>query len=387
MAGDFGSGKSHLLEYLQHIALENNFICSKVVVGKQTPLYAPDKMYNAAIRSAKVPDRAGGLLAAIAENLDFDSPECQEFYRWVSNPRTDLNSRFAASVFVFEKGGEGRYPEVSDRILQFWGGTRVPLPELRGWLKELGGEIANYQFDRVSVKELALQHYQFMSRLIVGAGYAGWVILVDEVELMGRYSVMQRAKSYAEMARLLGITKGSKIPGLSTVFAITSAYESEVMDEKQDEEKIAVKLRASENKEERLLGLQAGQGMREIRQLLQENMVLDERTDLWEIHEKSRSVYRNAYGWTPPTAYEPDNAWQIRQHIKRWINTWDLVRLFPDYQPDIQVKEIQQNYAEDPDLEKRADETGKDPIRAPGNHRSAMGLNPLFRSWFPRMGR
>ena len=39
VAGDFGSGKSHLLEYFQHIALEHNFVCSKVVVSKETPLY------------------------------------------------------------------------------------------------------------------------------------------------------------------------------------------------------------------------------------------------------------------------------------------------------------------------------------------------------------
>ena len=31
-AGDFGSGKSHLLEYLQHVALEKGFVCSKVVI-------------------------------------------------------------------------------------------------------------------------------------------------------------------------------------------------------------------------------------------------------------------------------------------------------------------------------------------------------------------
>ncbi len=355
MAGDFGSGKSHLLEYLDDIAVENNFVCSKVVVSKETPLYTPDKMYSAAVQSATVPGRAGTLLAAIAENLDFDSPEYQEFYRWVFSPRTDLNARFAASVFVFERGGGARYPEVSDRILQFWGGARVPGSELRGWLKELG-EVASYQFDRVSVKELALQRYQFMSRLIVGAGYAGRVILVDEVELMGRYSVMQRAKSYAEMARLLGITEESTVPGLATVFAITSAYQSEVMDEMQDQEKIATKLKASKKEEERLLGLQAGQGMSKIRQLPQENMVLDDATDLWDIHEKSRTVYRNAYGWSPPAAYEPNNTWRIRQHIKRWINTWDLVRLFPDYQPDIQVTDIKQSYAEDPDLEIPGDE-------------------------------
>jgi DNA replication protein DnaC len=43
VAGDFGSGKSHLLEYLMHLALEQNFVCSKVVISKETPLFDPAK--------------------------------------------------------------------------------------------------------------------------------------------------------------------------------------------------------------------------------------------------------------------------------------------------------------------------------------------------------
>ena len=123
MAGDFGSGKSHLLEYLEDIAVENNFVCSKVVVSKETPLYTPDKMYSAAVQSARVPDRAGTLLAAIAENLDFDSPEYQEFYRWVFSPRTGLNARFAASVFVFERGGEAAIPR---SLIGFFSSGQAP---------------------------------------------------------------------------------------------------------------------------------------------------------------------------------------------------------------------------------------------------------------------
>ena len=146
--------------------------------------------------------------------MDFESPEYEDFYRWVFSPRTVLNSRFAASAFVFERGSGGRYPDVSDRILQFWAGARVPATELRSWLKELG-EVAAYKFEKVSELELSIQRYEFLSRLIRATGYAGWVILVDEVELMGRYSILQRAKSYAEMTRLLGLSDEDRTPGLS----------------------------------------------------------------------------------------------------------------------------------------------------------------------------
>ncbi|MCX5998298.1 MAG: DUF2791 family P-loop domain-containing protein, partial [Chloroflexi bacterium] len=119
LSGDFGTGKSHLLEYLQHIALEGNFVCSKVVISKETPLYVPAKLYDAAMRSAKVPDRAGAALAAVAGRIDFRSPEYAHFYRWVNSDDNGLSRRFAASVCVFERGKE---PEVSHRIVSFWSG-------------------------------------------------------------------------------------------------------------------------------------------------------------------------------------------------------------------------------------------------------------------------
>ena len=65
IAGDFGSGKSHLLEYFKHIALAENFVCSKIVISKETPLYNQAKVYRAAIESATVPGRRGSALIEI----------------------------------------------------------------------------------------------------------------------------------------------------------------------------------------------------------------------------------------------------------------------------------------------------------------------------------
>ena len=39
ISGAFGSGKSHVLEYLKNIALDQNFICSHIVISKETPLF------------------------------------------------------------------------------------------------------------------------------------------------------------------------------------------------------------------------------------------------------------------------------------------------------------------------------------------------------------
>jgi len=351
IAGDFGAGKSHVLEYLQHIAIENNFVCSKVVVSKETPLYDPAKVYNAAVQSAKVPGRTDAALVAVAHKLDFNSAEYAEFYRWVNRPDNELSTRFPATVFVFQRGKGDRNPEISDRIIRFWSGSKMGVGELRGWLNELG-ELVTYKIDKVSAKDLALQRYKFAPRLMAAAGFAGWVILIDEIELISRYSLRQRAKSYAAIARLMGKLEGDGIPGLTTVLSITSDFESVVLDQRNDEEKIPGRLRSGGGDEDLYLAGQVERGMRIIRQ---DKMLLESPTEatIHEIYDKVRAVYASAYGWAPPDEYiAPDRTARIRQHVKRWINEWDLKRLYPDYTPETEIAELLQDYSELPDLEK-----------------------------------
>jgi hypothetical protein len=231
---------------------------------------------------------------------------------------------------------------------------------MREWLEELGEEFA-FKFGKITEKDLVWQRYQFLSQLLVAAGFSGWIILVDEVELIGRYSFGQRARSYAEMARMLGTIDEYRIPGLATVCAITSAYQSEVMDEKQDEERIAAGFGDSEEEDDLLLAVQAHLGVKKIRQIPQENMVLSEDIDLQQIFNKCRAVYAHAYEWQPPDDFETSPTWRIRQHIKRWINTWDLLRLYQNIRPQIQVNEIEQTYSEDPDLAKQSREEHEGP--------------------------
>src|SRR6266849_5761066 len=55
LEGDFGTGKSHWLEYFEHVALQSNFVCSTVAVNKETPLYDLAKVYRACVQAAVAP--------------------------------------------------------------------------------------------------------------------------------------------------------------------------------------------------------------------------------------------------------------------------------------------------------------------------------------------
>ncbi len=348
VAGDFGSGKSHLLEYLRHTALSEQFVCSKVVLSKETPLFDPVKLYRAALETAVVPGKRGAALAEIAAGLDFAGEEFRDFYRWVNSAESGLNSQFAATLYLYEKVKD---QEILDRLVAFWAGDPLRVGDLRGWLNAQG-EPGKYQRDRITAADLAVQRFRFVARLIVAAGYAGWVLLVDEAELIGRYSFRQRARSYAELARWLGKRRGETIPGLLAVVAITTDFAEAVLEERKDATAIPERLRASESPADHILASHAERGMRLISREAT-RLSLPSRIGVERTCEQVRAIHARAYNWQPPppAPYERLATTSMRQYVRRWINEWDLQRLYPGYQVDTIVGELKLDYSEEADLE------------------------------------
>ncbi len=348
VAGDFGAGKSHLLEYLEHLALDERFVCSRVVISKETPLYDLTRVFRAAVESLTIPGKRGSAMAEIASSLNSDSPEHAALSHWVSRPDVGLSSRFAATLFLYHQVKD---PEIRDRVVSFWGGDPLNISDTRSWLRDLG-ERATYQLESVPARDLALQRLLFLARLILAAGYAGWVVLLDEVELIGRYAFKQRARSYAELARWGGKLKSGSVPGLAATFALTSDFDAAVLQDRGDLERVPGKLRASGTDADVKLASQAEQGMRMI---VREPLRLrgPDRAMLERTREEVRALHARAFGWNPPDlgAGEQLSTTRIRQYVRRWINEWDLKRLYPDYTPDIVVAELPVDYTERPELE------------------------------------
>ncbi len=345
IAGDFGAGKSHLLEYLQQVALAERFVCSKVVISKETPLYDPAKFYRAAIRAAVAPGRRGAALTEIAAQLDPRSDAYTELSTWAHGPSSRLNSRFAATLFLFKRLGMD--VETRDRLLSFWSGDPLDAGEIRKLLKSCG-ERATYTIEKITQRDLALQRLQFVSRLTTAAGYTGWVLLVDEIELIGRYSWLQRAKSYADLLRWMGKLPGQQTPGLLAIFAVMSNFESYIIEERNDLELVPSKLRAKDMEE---MAKQAERAMRLIQREKARLQAPDTKA-IRQMCKKVRSIHADAYDWQPPAlAVERSGITSMREYVKRWITEWDLKRLDPSYIVELEQTELTQNYEEETALE------------------------------------
>lgn len=125
--GGFGSGKSHLLEFLQYIALGERFVCSKVVIGKETPLHDPVKLFRSAIESAVLPDgRRGDAITEIATELDPRAGGTCTPQEFVGRSSDGLNARFGATLYLYthlERSEDG----LGDSIVRFWSGDKLGL--------------------------------------------------------------------------------------------------------------------------------------------------------------------------------------------------------------------------------------------------------------------
>ncbi|HXI13807.1 MAG TPA: BREX system ATP-binding domain-containing protein [Thermoanaerobaculia bacterium] len=358
VAGEFGSGKSHLLEYLQHVSLSSNFVCSKVVISKETPLYDPRKLFIAAVEGAAVPGRRGQALTEITTKLNFNSPRYAEFYQWVNQGLgKDLNKVFAATLFLFERLKHEH--ELMNKITRFWAGGKISMSEVKRYLR-LCGQGATYKLEKWTPRDIAHDRFTFVSRLMVAAGYTGWVLLIDEVELIGRYSFTQRARSYAELARLMG-RFDSRIPGLITVMAITNDFDSAVLEEKNDLEKIPGKLRGRAADGDLLLAGEAEMGMKIIQKERQALRPPDAE-DRLATHNAVRDIYTSAYAWNAPDVMDSGatTSTRMREYVKRWITEWDLTRLDPSYKPNISADTLAPSYGEDKNLEIATEEAGGD---------------------------
>ena len=364
VSGDFGAGKSHLLTHLEHQTLERGFVCSKVAISKETPLYDLGKVFKSAMDNGRMPDHSGRLIEELGQSLRPNSEGYANFFEWAHNTEANgLSQMFPASLIVHERSND---LELNSEIENFWAGDRILKGKITGGLAHIG-QRRNYTFNMPKAAELPPQRMRFIIELIKTAGYKGWVVLLDEIELTAQYSLLQRGRSYAELSRWLGQTSGQRYPGLVVVGTVTDDFALKIISpdgSKKDRDYVAPRLEARY----RHLVPAAETGMRLIEQ---ECIPLNEPTDddVRDTMERLREIYSTAYGWDAPTlpAQERGAGYQnrMRYKVRASVNEWDLRRLYPDYAPETDVQEFHHSYEENTDLEKTTKEDADEYMTVP----------------------
>ena len=363
VSGDFGVGKSHLLTYLEHQALSQGFVCSRVAISKETPLYDLGKVFKSAVESGRMPDRSGRLIEelGLALELKHESQEYDAFLRWANTAAASnrLSQIFPASLIVY---GRLLDPRLDGEIESFWAGDRIKISSVKNGLRQIR-QRSSYSFRAPRAAELLPQRLRFAAELIKAAGYKGWVVLLDEIELIGSYSLLQRGRSYAELARWMGQAVDEAYPGLVVVGTVTDDFASAIISpagNKRDRDNVRLKLERSRHQDK---AAHAETGMRLLEQRCTPlNPPTD--ADVQRTMEKLQQIYTAAYGGDAPLsegrAGGVEYQDRMRYKVRAAINEWDLRRIYPDSQPQTESKEFRYAYEENAALEQESkDDAGE----------------------------
>ena len=135
-------------------------------------------------------------------------------------------------------------------------------------------------------------YFSFMSYLFTQMGYHGWVILLDETELIGRLGKKARLNAYRNMADFL---LSDRCPERTfSLFALSSSYVEDVIEGKHEYENLEAVYPEEPEPARTILNLL--EGAPQLLPLTKE--------EIHEVLRKIQEFHGRAYNWTPALSIE-----------------------------------------------------------------------------------
>jgi hypothetical protein len=322
ISGTFGSGKSHLVEELHQRALAGNYVSSKVAISKETPLHMPQKVVQAIVGSMQAKDKPEGLLLDMVLGYKSDQPAAREFRKWCGSAESRISVMFRSLLDLRDAGIEDL--EVVDLVLRYFSGESIPIYTIRRRIADLGLDLP---VEAVTAIDRPWQTMRFLSRFCQVSGHRGWAIFLDETELISKYGPISRARAYEQLGRWLGSRPGHRVGGTAVVATVINDFVYEILGAKGDRWNIPEILERGRRSSDIDGVPYAVDAIAAIDNALYLKPVSLEQ--LQKAHDVLREAHGRAYNWTAPqldVQFRSQNP--MRLYVRRWINEWDLRRLY-----------------------------------------------------------
>ena len=330
ISATFGSGKTHLLEYLQGLAEREGFVTSYGVISPEMPLGNPNLVVKALSEAARAPGHAGKAVRALAPDIRTDSDAYRELQNWAKT--ASIDDKFRALLHLYEAYRADE--EFRVQILSDFEGRPLLKTVMKSRLKQIN-EAAAYDLNGPKNSLLAHDRIRLLAQYFVAAGCKGWVILFDEMERVSKFSLNQRLSAYAELGwwREAAEMTGSR---LLPVFTTASGFLTDsILGGTHDAQRVASGGYAQDDRD-RL----ASYGIEALKKPFRLETPTTEQEE--EIKYRVKAIYEEAYGapLSSLPADRQDVRTSIRSEIRRWITLWDLQRYYPDQVANIEVDEL-----------------------------------------------
>ncbi len=231
ISGKYGEGKTHLLNTVFNLAHSDNMVVSYLSLSKETPMDKLYLVYQKLIQNTYLPKREQPGFLQELQKLSANSPVANEMQLFAAKHletdklyylfRSYLNTEDSDEKFLLQADLEGDFI------------ANAPLKKI---YRRIFNQTVKYNQNFTKTKHCG-DYFSFMSHLFTQLGYQGWVILIDETELMGRLGKKARLNAYRNMAQFL-------LPELCpeatfSMFALSASYTEDVIESKHEYENLA----------------------------------------------------------------------------------------------------------------------------------------------------
>lgn len=221
LRAQYGEGKTHLLHALANQAWEANWVVSMVSISKESPLDRLDYLYSKITQKALRPgSRVSGLTGIVDEAV-------REPMLVAGARDLELSMRTRTVLDNVARQNTGLDDLISDLEGQFLNLVEIKRIHRENFTKPL-------KIPTTPIKDEIPSYLLLVDWLIQRAGYAGWLILFDEVELMGKFGRGARARSYATIGRFLSGMAGHTL----TIWAVAGNFQTDVLMGRHDIEQV-----------------------------------------------------------------------------------------------------------------------------------------------------
>lgn len=232
--GDYGSGKTFFSRWLQERAKRRGFATAEVQISEtETPLHRLETVYRRVIEKLSTADEPQGALRSILEAWFFALEEDVLAEGQVTE--ADSAALFAKTNELLEK----RLAAITQRAPSFGTalrayrravheGDRATADGILAWLSgepNVGAAAKRYAGIKGDVDHFgALGFLQGLLAILRDAGYAGLLLVLDEVETLQRVRSDVREKSLNALRQLIDEVDSGRFPGLYLLMTGTPAF-------------------------------------------------------------------------------------------------------------------------------------------------------------------
>lgn len=220
--GEYGEGKSHLLSAVANMATDEGFAVSSIVLSKETPFNRINKVYEAIAHAVKAKNfpREGfeDILLRLHPNANATA-DIAEYAEGHLHPKISYVFRN-----YLREGDMLKRAQLYDDLA----GASLRMMDLRA-IHRGNFHMAMRMPRRFLIQQDTLDYFRFLAFLLRRTGHRGWVILMDEAELVSKLGLGSRVQAYINLAALLGLGAQTSLAATYVVLALAAPFTAEVL--------------------------------------------------------------------------------------------------------------------------------------------------------------